>query len=302
MTDTEIESDEEEGVTKRAALRTPLYRAMNAERYGRQQKIRDIQETTGARLICYLGGLGTSLTRDDVLPLVDMLDVIPTGEDIDLLLHTPGGEIDAAEKMAGMIRKHVGDAGCFRVIVPDFAKSAGTLITLAADTVVMSDSSELGPVDPQLYFPDGDGRHHLRPAQSYLDGYEDLVTLVNEHPEQTAHRQMLDKYDPTMVDVCRKVIERSRKLAEELLRSGMHRSGGNFTALALEIANNRKWLEHSVPIDSLEAKRLGLNVTYLEPTDPAWRDYWALYCEQRLALRTDNLKLFESDYVSIPIM
>jgi hypothetical protein len=282
-------------------VRTPLYRATNSERYSRQSRIREIQEVTESKLICYVSGPLASLTRDDILPLVDLLHVIPAGSNIDLLLHTPGGEIDAAEKMANMIRRHVGDGGVFRVVVPDFAKSAGTLVSLAADTVVMSDSSELGPIDPQLRLPDGTGGLPLRPAQSYVDGYKALVKLVNDNPGAPAYEAMLKKYDPTLLDICNKVINRSTKLAEELLKRGMFREGGNFTATAAELSDNQKWLQHNVPIDYLEAKRMGLEVTYLEPTNELWQQFWALYCEQRLARNPDNCKLFESDYVSIPL-
>ncbi|MGH2635123.1 MAG: SDH family Clp fold serine proteinase [Actinomycetota bacterium] len=300
--DTERDStSSEQEEEPKEPVRTPLYRALNSERYSRQSRIRDIQESAKSKLICYVSGPLASLTRDDVLPLVDLLHVIPVGSNIDLLLHTPGGEIDAAEKMANMIRRHVGDGGIFRVIVPDFAKSAGTLISLAADTIVMSDSSELGPIDPQLRLPDGSGAFALRPAQSYIDGYEALVELVNSNPGAPAYETMLKKYDPTLLDICRKVITRSTKLAEELLQRGMFRGGGNYTATASELSNNRKWLQHSVPIDYIEAKKLGLDVTYLEPTDELWQEYWALYCEQRLARNPDDCKLFESDYVSIPL-
>lgn len=188
-------------------VRTPLYRAIHADRYGRQNRIREIQAATNRRLICYVSGPLALLTRDDALPLVDLLRTIPTGSDIDLLLHTPGGEIDAAEKMANMIRRHVGDAAAFRVVVPDFAKSAGTLMSLAADSIVMSESSELGPIDPQVRLPDGSGRYPLRPAQSYVDGYNALIELVNDNPDAPAYKQMLGKYDPTLVDICEKVIK-----------------------------------------------------------------------------------------------
>jgi len=284
--------------------RTPLYRAMNADRYERQRQIRELQVMTERTLLCYVAGPSASLERDDVLPLVDVFHTVALGSHIDLLLHTGGGDIDAAEKMASMLRNHVGDAGEFRIVVPDFAKSAGTLLTFAADTVVMSDSSELGPVDPQLNLPDGSGGHNWRPAQSYVDAYEELVKLVNDDPAAAGYRQMLDKYDPTTVDMCRKVLKRSTKLAETLLEKGMLRGGkGNFTALARDLSDNRKWLWHGRPVDYLEAKKLGLDVTYLELTDNVWQRYWALYCAQRLALNSHppNCKLFESDYVSIPV-
>ena len=179
--------------------------------------------STGSKLICYVAGPRASVHRDDILALVDLFHTLPAGGSIDMLVHTSGGDVDAAEKIASMLRKRVGPTARFRVIVPDFAKSAGTLLALASDTLVMSDSSELGPVDPQLNLPDGRGGRQYQPAQSYLDGYEELLKLVNDNPDAAGYRQMLDKYDPTTVDLCRKAIERSKKLAETLLQAGMFR-------------------------------------------------------------------------------
>lgn len=281
-------------------LITPLYRASYVARYGRQERIQRIEAVTGRSLICYIGGPTASITRDDVLPLVDLLQALTRGVAVDLLLHTPGGDIDATEKMALMLRKHVGPESTLRVIVPDQAKSAGTLLVLSADSVVMSDSSELGPLDPRLVISDAKGTS-LRPAQSYVDGFEAVVAMVNREPEGAGFRQLLDKYDPTTLDVCRKVLERSSRLAHDLLEQGMFRAGGDCAAVARELSDNRKWLWHGAPIDHRTASRIGLVVTYLDPADDLWQQYWGLYCEQRLALTSDNAKLFESDYVSLAL-
>jgi hypothetical protein len=45
---------------------------------------------------------------------------------------------------------------------------------------------------------------------------------------------------------------------------------------------------------------IGLAVEYLNPQSELWQDYWQLYCLQRLAVG-ERQKLFESDYVSIPL-
>src|SRR5208283_613491 len=122
-------------------VKTPMYQAMNAERYLRQAKIKQIQEASGSRLLCYVAGAAAPIMRDDVVGIIELLHNVPRDSDIDFLLHTAGGDIDAAEKISSMLRTTVGK-GRLRVIVPDFAKSAGTLIALAADKIVMSDSSE----------------------------------------------------------------------------------------------------------------------------------------------------------------
>src|SRR3954452_24802920 len=66
---------------------------------------------------------------------------------IDIVLHTPGGLVLAALQIARAIHRHQGKVTAF---VPHYAMSGGTLIALAADEIVMSESAVLGPVDPQL--------------------------------------------------------------------------------------------------------------------------------------------------------
>lgn len=79
-----------------------------------------------------------------------------------MVLHTPGGVAEAVEKMVEVIRQHFTDV---TFVVPDYAMSAGTLLCMSGDRILMDYSSSLGPVDPQV--PDKDGQ--LIPAMGYLD-------------------------------------------------------------------------------------------------------------------------------------
>jgi hypothetical protein len=279
---------------------TPLFRAIHIARYRRQEVIRHIQDATGRRLVCYVSEYAT-LTRDDVLPLMDTLHRVPIGAELDFMLNTPGGDIDAAVKMAGILRRRVAGTGKFRVIVPDFAKSAGTLICIGADSIVMSDTSELGPIDPQIRLSD----KGYRPAHSYVDAYDRLVDTIDapgtykDGKTADAERQLLASFDPALVDICRQALKRSTQLAESLLKQGMLREG-NWTFVAAQLTNNAKWLtQHSAVIDSDDASSMGLKVDYIPPDTTEWQAYWRLYCEQRLALTPDSPKLFESDYASL---
>ncbi len=152
---------------------TPLFHAIESARYVRQGQIRDIEHVTDRRLIAYVAGPATSITGIDIPPFVDLLDDVESGKPVDLLLHTPGGDVDQAERIVLLCRKRVGDAE-FRVIVPDSAKSAGTLIAIAADEIVMGDPSELGPIDPQIFITTASGEDMARPAQSFLDGLKQI--------------------------------------------------------------------------------------------------------------------------------
>jgi hypothetical protein len=274
--------------------KTPMYAALNAERYHRQELIRSIQVQSQCPLICYVAGKAAAIERDDVVGFVDLLHNVPKDANLDLLLHTPGGDIDAAEKLITIVQTSVG-VGRLRVIVPDFAKSAGTLMALGADTIIMSDTSELGPIDPQIRSHDGHGCS----VQFFLDAYETHSTALRENPDNAAARIMLGKFDPARVKQCEATRDRARSFAEKQLRSGMFRLGqGNITEVAGHLLNTRRWLSHGQMIGWQDASQIGLLVEYLDPKSDEWRSYWKLYCLQRLAVK--NLeKLFESDHASM---
>src|ERR1035441_6057697 len=80
-----------------------------------------------------------------------LLRSLSGAEQINVLLHSPGGDGTVVEKMVEMCRTHlVGQNRKLRIIVPNIAKSAATLFSLGADQIVMGYCSELGPIDPQV--------------------------------------------------------------------------------------------------------------------------------------------------------
>jgi hypothetical protein len=88
--------------------------------------------------------------------------------ELDIVLHTPGGHIETAYKIVKLLRQH---AKKVNVIVPSYAKSAGTLICLAGENLIMSSTSELGPLDVQIpEHQDGD----VDTYKSALNGYKAL--------------------------------------------------------------------------------------------------------------------------------
>lgn len=76
---------------------------------------------------------------EEVLRAIQMTDDdIP----LDIILHTPGGLVLAALQIASAIRGHKAKVSVF---VPHYAMSGGTLISLAAQEIVMSRHAVLGP-------------------------------------------------------------------------------------------------------------------------------------------------------------
>lgn len=278
--------------------KTPLYEARYAARYARQRLIREINGEAGGHLICYVAPT-SEINRLDTLALVDLLHNVPLGQPIDLLLHSPGGDIDAAEKLITLIRKRAGSARV-RVIVPDFAKSAATLIALGADTIVMSDSSELGAIDPQVTLEDSDGHPFTLSAQSYLDAYTKHAEALRADPADPVARLMLEKLEPAIVSKLERIIKRSTAIAEDLLQQAMIKDEEQATQIALQLSDTKRWHSHGQMISHEVLAGLGLNVTYYSPKDPIWQNYWALYCQQAWDSGS-NVKLFESDYASLAL-
>ena len=290
-------------VTSRKFSKTPAFQAMHALRYKRQELINEIEKVTGHKLICYLAGHDGEISRDDAVFFGDLLHNIPAGHPVDLLLQTPGGDIDAAEKLISMVQNRVGSAQ-LRVIVPDYAKSAGTLIALGADVVMMSDSSELGPIDPQVTMVDSSGNHITTPIHSYLEAFREHSETLRKDPDDPVALLMLKKMDPTKFKHFETVMRRARTIAEDLLKQGMLRSPPpgstvSFSSIAAALLDPTRWPSHGQMICAEDAMEIGLSIDQRDPNDPEWQLFWQLYCYQRLELNPTT-KIFESYYAYLP--
>ena len=84
---------------------------------------------------------------DDAESVLRAINETPAARPIEIILHTPGGMVVAAQQIAGALADHEGQV---TAVIPHFAMSGGTLIALAADEIVLDAHAALGPVDPQL--------------------------------------------------------------------------------------------------------------------------------------------------------
>lgn len=281
---------------KRPFSKTPLFTANNAARYQRQELIGAIEEKTGRTLLCFVGGTDAQIGRDDTVGFVDLLHNLRPGERVDLLLHTLGGDIDEAEKLIRLLRARVGESGDIRVVIPDYAKSAGTIIALGANSILMSDSSELGAIDPQFHLKDEAGNEICHSVLRYLAAYQDQESALRANPDDPVERLKFEKFDANLVHKFHGIRDRARTLAEDLLK----RQGRPFSAIAGFFMNIEVWKSHNQMIGADDMREIGLNVDTVPPEDETWQDFWSLYCLLRLAI-APNQKLFESYYVSLPI-
>ena len=283
--------------------RTPLYRALQSDRYTRQETISSIEKLTGRQLIVYEANLWSnrsSLGEEDIQPFGDLFARLSPKQNVDLLLQSPGGDIDAAEKIVYMCREIAGE---FRVIVPEYAKSAATLIALASDEVIMGLASELGPIDAQLTGPGPGGAVFQTSAQSFIDEFDRIKEEVDKTGNLSpAYFPLLEGLNLGFIRMCRNLMERSQRFAEKWLKKYMLKDDPVAAErLAADLCNVKEWLSHGVVIDADEAVKRGVNVKKLRQDDNLWEKIWYLHCCYGVLFRQTSIaKIYESTTVSLP--
>lgn len=121
---------------------------------GREQRINLMQQISklrGSSIICYITGdrenINTRIAPDATQVFYRHLEMGQKGLPIDLFLYTRGGDVLTPWRLVHLIREYTNH---FSVLVPFRAYSAGTLICLGADEIVMGKMGELGPIDPSV--------------------------------------------------------------------------------------------------------------------------------------------------------
>lgn len=214
-------------------------RIIEAERYRIMQVL---EKKRGSRVIALIhrqetmSFFGIPIARyiniEDSEEVLRAIRLTPEDMPIDLILHTPGGLVLAAEQIAHALKNHKGKVTVF---IPHYAMSGGTFIALAADEIIMDENAVLGPVDPQL------GEY---PAASILNAIS---------------RKGVDKVeDKTLIlgDVAEKAIRQVKQSVFELLKDKMPEERAMEIA---EILSTGTWT-HDYPITVEEAQKLGLPV------------------------------------------
>jgi ClpP class serine protease len=227
-----------------AAILLPRWQRRRRERR-RRAVMRALEQRRGTRVITMIHRqetatlLGIPFPRyidvEDSEQVLRAVRMTPPDMPIDLVLHTPGGLVLASDQIAHALKRH---PGAVTVMVPHYAMSGGTLVALAADTILLDADAVLGPVDPQL----GSPLRGMWPAASILRALE------QPNPNRD---------DETLIlgDVAGKAVQQVRDTVEELVRD---RAPEQAAALAETLSRGR-WT-HDYPIRLDEARALGLPV------------------------------------------
>ncbi|MCP4550324.1 MAG: Clp protease ClpP [bacterium] len=245
---------------------------LNAER---KAQLRQIAALRGNRdVLVYASDLDKAgvpaaklmIAYDDLLPINDQVQNL-SGKKLDLILETGGGSGEVAEDIVRLLRDRYEEVA---IIVPGWAKSAGTIIAMAGDEILMEPASALGPIDAQIGW-----QGKVFSADALIEGMEKIKKEVKATGNlNRAYIPMLQTLSPGEIQSAENALNFAKKLVTDWLvrykfknwdthsSTGAKVSDEERQKRAEEIAgtlcNHRMWLTHgrSIKIQDLETMRL----------------------------------------------
>lgn len=267
----------------------------------RLQLIKDLQSARGNRLcIVYVTstrpGHEIQIADDVVRQIYDHLEAhknIANENGVDLFLHSNGGSGTAPWRLVSMIRTFTKK---FSVLIPHHSFSAGTLIALGADEIVMHRMGCLGPIDPSVanifnppnpFAPNQTAPISVEDVSSYLKFIKNDIGIAQETQLVSATQALTDKVHPLALGNVQRHHQQSRMMATNLLKQHMKGDGveGEIETIIDHLKSNISF--HGHPISRDEAKT-NLNLKVVTPTEEVETLMWNLYSEYEAELKINE--------------
>ena len=260
--------------------RIPFYKKLENEFNGKV-----LAYITGDR-----SGFTTSIAGDVIDPFIDHLDTIGAVNTIILYLYTRGGDTAAAWNIVNLIRMY-----CEKliVVIPHKAHSAGTIISLGANEIIMTKQATLSPIDPSLNTP-------LNPKINETATYPVSVEAVNGYielaktelgmnrPEELTNvlNKLTEFVHPLVLGQVYRTRAQIKMLAERLLKNQINDEETIDKIISFLCSESGS---HDYTINRREAKtNLGLKV--ISPTPEQYQIIKSIYDDfsTELGLRSFN--------------
>jgi len=189
--------------------------------------------------------------------------------EVDVFLHSPGGSAEVTESIVTMLRSKF---KIVRFIITGAAKSAATMLALSGNSILMDNSAELGPIDPQVRV-----RGRFSPAGSIIEQFDKAVKELSKNPSRLpVWIPILQEFAPSLLVECENFISLSKRLVVDWLSKFMFQGEKKGKIKAVRIADyltkERITLSHARRVDALILRDLGVKVELLEEQDSNLQD------------------------------
>lgn len=215
----------------------------------------------------HVQGLFTSINMEDINGFMTGLHGMDFSKDLLLILHTPGGLAEAAQTIVDYLRSKFDNID---VLVPTYAMSAGTMIALGCDRILMGRQSQLGPTDPQLIV----GNRSFS-AHSIVEQFDEAKQEISVNPVLAhAWAPVLRSFGPALLQEARKSISYGKTLVKDWLENYMFSGFPQPTVLAANVTDyfgGHMHGSHGRRIDRNDARNQQLKIIDLE-NDPNLQD------------------------------
>ena len=207
-------------------------------------------------------GVLLSLNDKDVQHLMSVIAQIKdeqgnSSDELDLIVHSPGGSLAAAEQIVHYLRRKY---QFIRVIVPQNAMSAATMIACAADEIWLGYHSALGPTDPQITMSNA-----TCSAQSIINEFNTAKAEFIDDPRVLPlWIQRMHEWPPGLLDDCQRAIDLSRTVVAQWLKKYMRLAKDTASEIADKLANANQHKTHNRPLNFDTLNSWGLKVKRLE--------------------------------------
>ncbi|GFP27099.1 SDH family Clp fold serine proteinase [Candidatus Hakubella thermalkaliphila] len=269
-----------------------------SSRKERVELIRKIQDSRDSKVLVYFTGdrrpFSSQIAEDAVLPLYKHLLALKVAESnterIDLFLYTRGGDVGVPWRIVTMIREFCSE---FSVLIPYKAHSAGTMVALGADRIVMGKKAELSPIDPTLVRA-VIGEATVPPPEISVEDVSSYISFMRERAnitDQSALAQVVSQLASHLTPLTLGSVNRQyshiRLVARKLLTSRKEKIEEGRIGSIIQ-ALTEKMYSHGHAIGRMEATELGLPVD--KPDENLETLIWNLYQEyERLLQLTEPI-------------
>lgn len=253
--------------------------------------IRRASELTGRNTILYFSSFlhkpsfsDTAINDKDINAFMEAVYKMDRTKGLDIILHTPGGDIAATEHIIYYLHSHFNND--IRAIVPQMAMSAGSIIAVSCRSIIMGRQSCLGPFDPQI---------NNMPSQSVVREFYKAVDDVRRNPASLGLWQtIISKLNPTFLTKC----EQANRLSEELTDTVLKNSDYD-DEIKARIKNvfgdSESSKTHSRHINRGRCREIGLHIEDLEQNQDFQDTILTIHhCCMILSEKTPILKLVEN--------
>lgn len=240
--------------------------------------IADYNSLRNSYLFVYAAAIGKAipavpLEQSDFYIFRDLLSGQGNRNKVDVYLETPGGSGETAEEIGKFLHNNF---KTISFVISGEAKSAGTILALSGNEILMTETGSLGPIDAQVKI-----------GRSIVSAY-DYMEWIKDKREEAEKQGALNPFDATMIAQISPgelgSVFHSLKFAEDLVKDWLvrykfenwvvtetHKKSVTETMkkqraeeIAKELTNHSKWRSHgrSIKIDDLES--IGLKVTRID--------------------------------------